>query len=120
MTHSIREVLVIAIGDMEHYLNLKKERVTVSFAYVMIVYLSFAIFLYTAYQLNVSFVSSFEKLHTTIDISGNTQDMFRIGIILGLFSGIMAGQLSAGSVYSGFKHAILFLVMTLVVFVVIL
>ena len=120
VTHSIREVLVIAIGDMEHYLNLKKERVTVSFVYVMIVYLSFAIFLYTAYQLNVSFVSSFEKLHTTIDISGNTQDMFRIGIILGLFSGIMAGQLSAGSVYSGFKHAILFLVMTLVVFVVIL
>ncbi|MDD1719379.1 MAG: type II secretion system F family protein [Methanoregulaceae archaeon] len=120
VTHSIREVLVIAIGDMEHYLNLKKERTTVSFAYVMIVYLSFAIFLYTAYQLNVSFVSSFEKLHTTIDISGNTQDMFRIGIILGLFSGVMAGQLSAGSIFSGFKHSMLMLAMTLFVFVVIL
>jgi archaeal flagellar protein FlaJ len=120
VTNYIREVLIIAVGDMEHYLKLKKERYTVSFAYIMIVYLSFAIYLYTAYQLNVSFIASFEKLQTSIDISGNTQDMFRIGIILGFFSGIMAGQLSAGSVYSGFKHAMLFLAATVVMFVYIL
>jgi len=120
VTNYIREVLIIAVGDMEHYLKLKKERYTVSFAYIMIVYLSFAIYLYTAYQLNVSFIASFEKLQTSIDISGNTQDMFRIGIILGLFSGIMAGQLSAGSIYSGFKHAIVFLAATVVMFVYIL
>lgn len=120
VTNYIREVLIIAVGDMEHYLKLKNERYTVSFAYIMIVYLSFAIYLYTAYQLNVSFISSFEKLQTNIDISGNTQDMFRIGIILGFFSGIMAGQLSAGSIYSGFKHAIIFLAATVVMFVYIL
>ena len=120
VTNYIREVLIIAVGDMEHYLKLKNERYTVSFAYIMIVYLSFAIYLYTAYQLNVSFISSFEKLQTNIDISGNTQDMFRIGIILGFFSGIMAGQLSAGSIYSGFKHAIVFLAATVVMFVYIL
>jgi len=120
VTNYIREVLIIAVGDMEHYLKLKKERYTVSFAYIMIVYLSFAIYLYTAYQLNVSFIASFEKLQTSIDISGNTQDMFRIGIILAFFSGIMAGQLSAGSVYSGFKHAMLFLAATVIMFVYIL
>jgi archaeal flagellar protein FlaJ len=120
VTNYIREVLIIAVGDMEHYLKLKNERYTVSFAYIMIVYLSFAIYLYTAYQLNVSFISSFEKLQTHIDISGNTEDMFRIGIILGFFSGIMAGQLSAGSIYSGFKHAIVFLAATVAMFVYIL
>ena len=35
VTNYIREVLIIAVGDMEHYLKLKKERYTVSFAYIM-------------------------------------------------------------------------------------
>ncbi len=120
ITDYIRDILVIAISDMEHYLKMKRERYTVSFAYIMIVYLSFGIFLYTAYQLNVSFISSFEKLNTNVDITGNVLDMFRMSIILGIFSGIMAGQLSAGNVLSGFKHAILFLVATVVLFVYVL
>ena len=120
ITDYIRDILVIAISDMEHYLKMKRERYTVSFAYIMIVYLSFGIFLYTAYQLNVSFISSFEKLNTNVDISGNVLDMFRMSIILGVFSGIMAGQLSAGNILSGFKHAILFLVATVVLLVYVL
>ncbi len=120
ITDYIRDILVIAISDMEHYLKMKKERYTVSFAYIMIVYLSFGIFLYTAYQLNVSFISSFEKLNTNVDIAGNVLDMFRMSVILGVFSGIMAGQLSAGNILSGFKHAILFLIATVVLFVYVL
>ncbi|OPY40757.1 MAG: Bacterial type II secretion system protein F domain protein [Methanoregulaceae archaeon PtaU1.Bin222] len=116
VTDYIRDILIIAISDMEHYLKMKRERYTVSFAYIMIIYLSFGIFLYTAYQLNVSFISSFEKLNTNIDISGNVLDMFRMSIILGFFSGIMAGQLSAGSILSGFKHVIVFLVAAVVLF----
>lgn len=120
VTDYIRDVLMIAIGDMEHFLKMKRERYTVSFAYIMIIYLSFGIFLYTAYQLNVSFISSFEKLNTNIDITGNVLDMFRMSIILGFFSGIMAGQLSSGSILAGFKHVILFLVATVVLFVYVL
>lgn len=117
VTDYIRDILVIAVNDMEHYLKMQRERYTVSFAYIMIVYLSFAIFLYTAYQLNVSFISAFKTLNTSIDISGNILDMFRISIILGFFSGIMAGQLSSGSVLAGLKHAILFLIASVVLFV---
>jgi len=120
VTDYIREILIIAISDMEHYLKMKRERYTVSFAYVMIIYLSFGIFLYTAYQLNVSFITSFEKLNTNIDISGNVLDMFRMSIILGIFSGIMAGQLSSGSIMAGFKHVILFLIAAVVLFVYVL
>ncbi len=120
VTDYIRDILMIAIGDMEHYLKMKRDRFTTSFAYIMIIYLSFGIFLYTAYVLNVSFISSFEKLNTAIDISGNVLDMFRIAIILGLFSGIMAGQLSAANIMSGFKHSILFLIATVVMFVYVL
>lgn len=120
VTDYIRDILMIAIGDMEHYLKMKRERFTTSFAYIMIIYLSFGIFLYTAYVLNVSFITSFEKLNTTIDISGNILDMFRIAIILGLFSGIMAGQLSAANIMAGFKHSVLFLVASVVLFVYVL
>ncbi len=120
VTDYIRDILIIAIGDMEHYLKMKRDRFTTSFAYIMIIYLSFGIFLYTAYVLNVSFISSFEKLNTVIDISGNVLDMFRIAIILGFFSGIMAGQLSAANIMAGFKHSILFLVATVVMFVYVL
>jgi flagellar protein FlaJ len=105
---------------MEHYLNMKRDRFTTWFAYIMIIYLSFGIFLYTAYVLNVSFITSFEKLNTAIDISGNVLDMFRIAIILGLFSGIMAGQLSAANIMAGFKHSVLFLIATVVMFVYVL
>jgi flagellar protein FlaJ len=120
VTDYIRDILIIAIGDMEHYLKMKSDRFTTSFAYIMIIYLSFGIFLYTAYVLNVSFISSFEKLNTAIDISGSVLDMFRIAIILGLFSGIMAGQLSAANIMAGFKHSILFLAATVVMFVYVL
>ena len=120
VTDYIRDILMIAIGDMEHYLKMKRDRFTTSFAYIMIIYLSFGIFLYTAYVLNVSFITSFEKLNTAIDISGNVLDMFRIAIILGLFSGIMAGQLSAANIMAGFKHSVLFLIATVVMFVYVL
>ena len=120
VTDYIRDILMIAIGDMEHYLKMKRDRFTTSFAYIMIIYLSFGIFLYTAYILNVSFISSFEKLNTAIDISGNVLDMFRIAIILGFFSGIMAGQLSAANIMAGFKHSVLFLIATVVMFVYVL
>ncbi len=120
VTDYIRDILIIAIDDMEHFLKMKRERYTVSFAYIMIIYLSFGIFLYTAYQLNVSFITSFEKLNTNIDISGNVLDMFRMSIILGIFSGVMAGQLSSGSILAGFKHVILFLIAAVVLFVYVL
>lgn len=116
VTDYIRDILIIAISDLEHYLKMKRERYTVSFAYIMIIYLSFGIFLYTAYQLNVSFISSFQKLNTNIDISGNVLDMFRISIILGTFSGVMAGQLSSGNILAGLKHVIIFLVAAVVLF----
>jgi flagellar protein FlaJ len=119
ITDYLKDILGIAITDFEHYLKLKKERFNVSFVYVMIVYLSFGIYLYTAYQLNVSFIASFhsfESINLTSTATGNLQDMFWIGILLGGFSGIMAGQLSSANPMAGFKHSIIFLVATIGLF----
>jgi len=83
----------------------------------MIIYLSFGIYLYTAYQLNGPFISSFSSFNLNFNSSGNISQMFDIAIILGLFSGIMAGQFSSNSIFAGFKHSIVLLAAALALFV---
>lgn len=116
VTDYIKDVLIIAINDFEHYLKLKKDRFNIAITYVMIVYLAVGIYMYTAYSLNVSFVSSFTTFNISFDTAGNLTDMFRIGLVLGFFSGLMAGQLSANSILSGLKHAILLVLGCFVLF----
>ncbi|WP_373838663.1 type II secretion system F family protein [Methanospirillum sp.] len=116
VTDYIKDVLIIAINDFEHYLKLKKDRFNIAITYVMIVYLAVGIYMYTAYSLNVSFVSSFTSFDINFDTTGNLTDMFRIGIVLSFFSGLMAGQLSANSVLAGLKHAILLVLGCFVLF----
>lgn len=119
ITTNLRQIFIIAITDIEHYLKLKRERANTTIVYVMIIYLSFGIYLYTAYQLNVPFLASFtsQSMNLTIDTANNLTEMFRIGIILGTFSGIMAGQFSSNSILAGFKHSIVLLAAALILFV---
>ncbi|WP_067050612.1 type II secretion system F family protein [Methanofollis ethanolicus] len=120
ITDHLRDILTIAIGDLEHYLKMKLKRFNVSFVYLAVIYLSFGIYLYCSYQLNDAFVASFREMDVTFDITGNLQDMFRVGIIIGGFSGIMAGQLSANNILAGLKHTVVFLLASIVLFVYIL
>ncbi|MHC1627035.1 MAG: type II secretion system F family protein, partial [Methanoculleaceae archaeon] len=116
ITEHIREVLMIAISDYEYYLKMKSERFTSAFTYVAIIYLSFAVFLYTVYQLDISFINSLSNYSIPFDVSGNVLQMFHIAIVLGFFSGIMAGQFSSGSIMAGLKHSIIFLASTIFLF----
>ena len=88
VTDYIREILTIAIADLEHYLKMKSKRLNVSFVYLAVIYLSFGIYLYSAYQMNVAFISSFSAYDISFDLTSNKTDMFHIGIILAFFSGI--------------------------------
>ena len=117
VTDYIREILTIAIADLEHYLKMKSKRLNVSFVYLAVIYLSFGIYLYSAYQMNVAFISSFSAYDISFDLTSNKTDMFHIGMILAFFSGIMAGQLSANSILCGLKHSILLLAATVVMFI---
>ena len=117
VTDYIREILTIAIADLEHYLKMKSKRFNVSFVYLAIIYLSFGIYLFCAYQMNVAFIASFEGMGVTFDLTQNKGDMFHIGMILAFFSGIMAGQLSGNSILCGLKHSIIMLAATIVVFI---
>jgi flagellar protein FlaJ len=117
ITSNLRDIFVIAITDFEHYLKLRSERTNTAIVYVMIIYLSFGIFLYTAYQLNGPFMASFSSFNLNYNIAGNVTEMFDIGIILGLFSGIMAGQFSSNSILAGFKHSMVLLAAAVAMFI---
>ncbi|MFA4859736.1 type II secretion system F family protein [Methanoregula sp.] len=117
ITSNLSQIILIAITDFEHYLRMKRERSNTAIVYVMIIYLSFGIYLYTAYQLNGPFMSSFTTYNLNFNLARNITDMFGIGIILGLFSGIMAGQFSSNSILAGFKHSIVLLAATVAMFV---
>jgi len=117
ITSNLRDIFIIAITDFEHYLRLRSERANTAIVYVMIIYLSFGIYLYTAYQLNGPFISSFSSFNLNFNSSGNVTEMFDIAIILGLFSGIMAGQFSSNSIFAGFKHSIVLLAASVAMFV---
>jgi archaeal flagellar protein FlaJ len=120
ITTNLRQIFIIAITDFEYYLKLKRERSNTTIIYVMIIYLSFGIYLYTAYQLNVPFLAAFKGMNVNVDMAGNLTEMFRIGIILATFSGIMAGQFSSNSILAGFKHSIVLLAATIALFVVVM
>jgi archaeal flagellar protein FlaJ len=119
ITSNLRGIFLIAIVDFEHYLKMKRERANTAVVYVMIIYLSFGIYLYTAYQLNGPFMASFSTYNLNFNLAENVTDMFKIGIILGLFSGIMAGQFSSNSILAGFKHAIVLLAAAVFMFVIV-
>ena len=117
ITDYIREILAIAIADLEHYVKMRGKRTSVSFVYLAVIYLSFGIYLYCAYQMNVAFISSFAAYDLTFDLTANKGDMFHLGIILAFFSGIMAGQMSSNNILAGLKHVIILLAATILTFV---
>ncbi|MFA5268138.1 MAG: type II secretion system F family protein [Methanoregula sp.] len=117
ITSDLRQIFLIAITDFEHYLKMKQERANTAIVYVMIIYLSFGIYLFTAYQLNGPFMAGFKTYNLDFNLAQNITDMFNLGIILGLFSGIMAGQFSSNSILAGFKHSIVLLAAAVAVFV---
>lgn len=117
VTDYIREILTIAISDLEHYLKTKNKRHSVSFVYLAVIYLSFGIYLFSAYQMNVAFISAFSSLDVTFDLMSNKLDMFRLGIVLAFFSGIMAGQMSSNSILCGLKHSVIMLTATIITFI---
>jgi len=117
ITVFLREIFAIAIADFEHYLKLKHNRENTTVVYVMIIYLSVGIYLYTAYQLNGPFIEAFKSSNLTVNLTSSMGDMFHLGLILAAFSGIMAGQFSSNSIFCGFKHSIVLMITTVVMFV---
>lgn len=115
----IRQVLQIAAADSEASYRLKKDRLGNMTEYVMIVYLSFFVFLFIVYVLAANFVGmvptgdASENLSQGMEmLAGYDAEkyillMFHATLIQGFCSGLVGGAMGEGNVYSGFKHSII-------------
>ena len=124
----IRQVLRIAAADSEASHRLKKDRLGNMTEYVMIVYLSFFVFLFIVYVLAAHFVSmvptgdASENLSQGMemlagyDVENYILLMFHATLIQGFCSGLVGGAMGEGNVHSGFKHSIIMVAIAYVTF----
>jgi len=112
------DVLVIAAEDAENMNTLRSERSETGFMYLATVYLAFGTFLYVCYSFSNQFLVSVAGMGNTGMINPDEikATMFDTCGILGLFSGLILGEMAEGNVMAGLKHSFLLLVVTFVMF----
>jgi flagellar protein FlaJ len=131
----ISPVLRIAANETEDTRSLREERRQQMLTYLVVIYVSFFVFLGIIVALTVSFIPAIESASQSAAFSGSsavstgvfsslgTVDtdaysllFFHVTLVQGVFSGLIAGQLGEGSVTDGLKHATLLVFVTYVVF----
>ncbi|SNR31866.1 type II secretion system F family protein [Halorubrum vacuolatum] len=133
----IGPVLRIAADETRATERLRRERKQVMLTYLIVIYLSFLVFLGIIAALTVSFIPAIEgaNIGATGDVSPDGiagiggdgfEDIdvfeyelifFHASVIQAICSGLVAGQLGEGSVRDGVKHAVILLAITGIAFV---
>ena len=139
----IGPVLRIAADESRATWSLRRERRQVMLTYLIVIYISFLVFLGIIAALSVSFIPAIEAAGVPgtgeslpdagagvpggpggitdgigdIDVDAYEQLFFHAASIQAVCSGLVAGQLGEGSVRDGVKHVVVLLALTLVAFV---
>ena len=134
----IGPVLRIAADETRATERLRRERKQVMLTYLIVIYISFLVFLGVIAALSVSFIPAIENATVgtatgatdapagiggitdgfgDIDVFAYEQLFFHAASIQAICSGLVAGQLGEGSVRDGVKHAVILLALTGVAFV---
>ncbi|MDY6865384.1 MAG: type II secretion system F family protein [Halobacteriota archaeon] len=124
-TGNLRDVLSIAASNAEATQRFKERREAAMSIYLIIVYITFAVFLFTIFILTTRFLGGLPKipiegaeefLASDFDVRLYERVLFHGALLQGLFSGIVGGQMSSGNPYSGLKHAAVMMVGAFLVF----
>jgi flagellar protein FlaJ len=139
----IGPVLRIAADESRATWSLRRERRQVMLTYLIVIYISFLVFLGIIASLSVSFIPAVEEAAVSgaggasevpgapsgptgitdglgeIDSFAYEQLFFHAAAVQAVCSGLVAGQLGEGSVKDGVKHVVVLLALTLVTFFVI-
>jgi len=139
----IGPVLRIAADESRATWSLRRERRQVMLTYLIVIYVSFLVFLGIIASLSVSFIPAIEGAAIPggggadgvpgapsgptgvtdglgdIDASAYEQLFFHAAAVQAVCSGLVAGQLGEGSVKDGVKHVVVLLALTLLTFAVI-
>ncbi|TKX76618.1 type II secretion system F family protein, partial [Halorubrum sp. SD626R] len=138
----IGPVLRIAADEARATWSLRRERRQVMLTYLVVIYISFFVFLGIIAALSVSFIPAVESAAVPgsgtsasgglpggqsgivdglgdIDAFAYEQLFFHAAAVQAVCSGLVAGQLGEGSVRDGVKHVVVLLALTLAAFAVI-
>lgn len=118
----IGEVLNVAARDAAAEQELKNERRVSMFIYIVIIYISFLVFIGIIYVISSTFLEEMVKAGEKTTASGSravamsltrtgladyNRIFFHGALIEGAFSGLIAGVMGEGSVLSGLKHSVI-------------
>ncbi|WP_174591361.1 type II secretion system F family protein [Methanocella conradii] len=131
----IRDVLNVAANDAKMGEQIRKERSDGMLIYVVIIFISYCVFIYCVYTLSSTFIpvmasagshnaaatgGSASLQGATFIQSFNPDDykrlFFHAAIIQGLFAGILAGVMGEGRWMSGLKYAIIMMIISYLMF----
>ncbi len=115
----IGEVLMVAARDAASEQGMRRERTMSMMIYIVIIYISFLVFVGVIYVISTTFLSEMAEAGQQMAASGSQNGGFlgnfdletytrlfkHAAIIQGLSSGLMAGAMGEGSVMSGLKHS---------------
>ena len=122
-------VLEVAARDAETEQTLKRERVINMMIYIIIIYISFLVFVGVIYVITDSFLTKMAEAGEQMAASGGNAGLlgafdldmykrlfFHASLIQGFCSGLIAGLMGEGSVLSGLKHSIIMTTVALLIF----
>ncbi|WP_292469427.1 type II secretion system F family protein [Methanolobus sp.] len=114
----IGEVLMVAARDAASEQGMKRERNMSMMIYIVIIYISFLVFVGVIYVISTTFLTEMAEAGQQMASSGSqsgflgsfdleayTRLFKHAAIIQGLSSGLMAGAMGEGNVISGLKHS---------------
>ncbi len=132
-TGNVTEVLMISARDASNAELLRRERFSNMFMYVVIIYISFFVFIGIVYIITTTFLATLAESAAQVAEGGAQIGMLRgidieiyknvfmhAAVFQGLFAGMVAGAMGEGSISAGVKHSLLMLVMAYVLFTVLI
>jgi len=119
----VGEVLLVAARDASFEQEMQKERSVNMLIYVMIIYISFMVFVGVVYVISTTFLTEMANAADQMAASGMqgggfmqefdlnvfNRLFFHAAVIQGVCSGLIAGVMGEGSLLSGLKHSTIML-----------
>ncbi len=129
----IKDVLNVAANDAKIGEDMRRERSDGMLIYVVIIFISFVVFIYCVYTLSSSFLPVMATAATSSADAGTSQAagtsfiqsfnpddylrlFFHAAIIQGFFAGLLAGTMGEGKWMSGLKYSIFMMIIAYVMF----
>ncbi|MHC1576066.1 MAG: type II secretion system F family protein [Methanosarcinaceae archaeon] len=126
---NIGEVLLVVARDADIEQDMKRERTVNMMIYIVIIYISFLVFVGVIYVISTTFLSEMaaagEKMAasggqggflSSFDLDSYIQLFKHASIIQGLSSGLMAGAMGEGNVMAGLKHSLIMVTIGYMIF----